>query len=802
MMRAAKYAIPACLLLGVLSGCNTAKFLEEGDYLLETNRIKVRGELEDRGDMTYDLSTFFRQEPNTNWLFLFPREWFYFKTEGKEASFARWQRRALGEPPAIYNDSLTQTTAESMSLYLQYKGYFQAEVLAQGSPRRRRMKVTYYVLPGERYRIDSVFFNSPDPRMDSLLQEIKPESVLRRGQPMDLQLLNQEKERISIYLRNHGYANFFSNYFDQLEIDTFQRSRRANLYLNILPPFEDTLHPRYFIGEINVFTDFDPSRQNIVRDTVIAGLRFFLSDQGFIVNPNTLREAISLRPGEQFSQEDFDRTNNQLSALGIYRFVRIKQSVDTLTGQFLNFNIQLTPNSRMALGAYLDINYTNRSISAGTGNLLGLSFSPSYRHRNLLGGAELFLTNLTAGVEVNPVEIRSQRFWNTIDLRLEGSLFMPDFQDYLAIWRRLRRFSLISSNLYSTLRRQANTRVSASYNYLLILDWYRYNLLNLSYGYEYQPSQRERLSINHFAVNVLLPRTELNFDTLLADNPFLARSFGQQVFVSLLFRDVDFLRQGRVNRRGISWFFNGKFEIAGAEVWAANKLYNAVAEEPLTFRLGSTNFSQYLLAETDVRWLKQLPSEQSLAMRLNIGLTRPFGFTSDVPYVKQFYVGGANSMRAWAPRGLGPGGYLDSTSLETNNNLRLYQTGDFKLELNAEYRFNLFWRIGGAFFIDAGNVWTVREDKERPGAQFRLGETIGSDGNVHYPFYKQIAVAGGFGLRVDLSFFLFRFDVGLKLRNNYPRVRTGDPPESAWWNDLSPLTTQDFGFNLGLGLPF
>ncbi|MCB0636517.1 MAG: BamA/TamA family outer membrane protein, partial [Lewinella sp.] len=455
---------------------------------------------------------------------------------------------------------------------------------------------------------------------------------------------------------------------------------------------------------------------------------------------------------------------------------------------------------------------TNRSLSAGTGNLLGISFSPSYRHRNLLGGAELLLTNVTAGVEVNPVEIRSNRFWNTIDLRIEASLFIPDFKDYLGVYRRLRnirfgpRFSLLGPSFYTAMRRDANTRVTASYNYLLILDWYRYNLLNLTYGYDLQQSKRQRLSIDHFAVNVLLPTTEKQFQDLLMENPFLARSFGQQAFVSFLFRDIDYLKQGRVNRRGASWFFNGKFEIAGAELWAANKLYNAFADSAVVFQLGPTTFSQYVQAEADLRWLRQLKNDQQLAVRFNIGLGRPFGNTTDVPYVKQFYVGGANSMRAWAPRGLGPGGYLDSISLETNNNLRLYQTGDFKLELNAEYRFNLFWRLRGAFFLDAGNIWTIRKDEERPGSYFRWSETTYTDqeGQIfrHYPFYKQMAVAGGFGLRVDLSYFLFRFDVGLKLRNNYPDTRTGNPPESAWWNDLRSLTPQDFGFNLGLGLPF
>ena len=809
----ARYAIPGLLLLFVLNSCGTTKYLEEDEYLLTQNRIELKGKVEDRRDLLYDLSTFYRQEPNSNFFFFFPREWYYFATEGKEDKrFNRWLRRSVGEPPAIHSDSLATESEEGMEVYLRYKGYFNARVMANGAPRKKKMQVTYYAIPGERFYIDSVFFDCPDPTVDSILQAIKPETHLQEGEPLDLRLLGQEKERITSYLRNHGYANFYSNYYGDLEIDTSQVPKRANLYLSILPPFEDSVHTQFYVGDVSVYTDYDPAGENIVQDTSIANLHFYLSERGFIVKPNVLREAISLRPGELFSQDVFNRTNNQLSSLGIYRFVRIRQVQDSVDSNILHFNIQLTPNYRMEIGADLELNYTNRSNNPGTGNLLGLSLSPTLRNRNLLRGAELMVTNLSAGVEIAPSRLGSPDFWNTVDLRAEVSLFFPQFLDYLSFWRFLysvpigKNRHMLNPTFYRTLREQAETRVSAGYNYLLILNWYRYNLLNVSYGFDFQRSNYTRYIIDHFAINYLQPSTEKAFEEELAKNPFLARSFGQQVFVSLLFREFNFIHSGRVNRRGQSFFINADLEMAGTEVWAANAIYNEFSLKPDTFQLGdSINFSQYIRTDVDLRFYKQYSVDQSFAARLNIGVARPFGFTSDVPYVKQFYVGGANSMRAWAPRGLGPGGYLDEASLDPNNNFRLYQSGDLKIELNLEYRFKIFWRLKGALFVDAGNIWTFRRDLDRPGSQFLWQEKrypIEGEEFIHYPFYRQIAIGSGLGFRLDLSYFIFRFDVGVKLRNNYPRFRGPNVPESAWWNNFEGFQLRDLGLNLGLGLPF
>lgn len=811
---AAKYVIPLILMGSFLSSCNSTKFLKQGEYLLDKNAVVIKQKMDGRSDLAYELSTFYRQRANGNFFFIFPREYAYLNNSAPEDStgWNRFKRETIGEPPTIYSDSLTTLTAYDMQAYLQYKGWLQAQVIPQRDPRKKKMRVSYYALPGQRYYIDSVNYYSPDPKVDELLQASKDDARFKSGMPLDLSRYSSEKARITSLMRNEGYAEFYQAQIGDLELDTFQNAGQANLYITVFPPFGEEEHQQFYIGDIDVYQDYTIDGSNIVGDTVIAGIRFFLSDRGFVVDPTTFRRAISLRPGELFSQEEYNRTNEQLSDLGIFRFVRIKQERDPEYNDIIHLSIQLTPNYFFQVNTSLELNYTNRN-NALNNNLIGVSLNPGAVHRNFLGGAELFSANLSAGVEMAPEKIGTDEFWNTVDLRADFDLTLPQFVDYLGLYRLLfyrlsgaNRKGLIGSNFYRNLRDHATTHIGAGYEYLLIFNWYSYNLLNTSFGYDIPISRNERISIDNFAINYLNPSTEPAFEEQLKENGFLERSFGQQVFFSLLLREIDYIRRSKTSLRGRTGYLNANLEVAGLELYGLNRMSNWIRNEQDTFRLGDgIDFSQYVKGELDLRYQKQTAPEQSFATRINIGAAVPFGFTSDVPYVKQFFVGGANSMRAWAPRGLGPGGYQDPLAFDARNNFRLFQTGDFKLEMNLEYRFPVFLRLKGALFLDVGNVWTFTEDTERPGSQLSFKtKNLGTldDPFFVYPFYKQLGIAGGMGFRLDLSYFIFRFDVGLKLRNNFPSFRNSRAPESAWWNDFQDVDSNDFGFNFGLGFPF
>jgi outer membrane protein insertion porin family len=800
-----------------LTSCNTSKFLAEDEYLLEKNNIKFQGKekIKNKGTLKYNLASFYKQRPNGNFLFA-PREWFYFKTEAKEdpSKFRRWQQRVLGEPPSIYDEELASATSEAMQYFLEYKGYFNASVVNDHYYKRHKAFVNYYIHTGPLFLIDSVTFSSQDTLVERLINEVSEATYLKKNEGLEGELFELEKERISQYLRNNGYAYFYSNYIAPLEADTNVVSKKARLYFEVLPPPGEEKHTQYHVGKISVFPQYDPTLdESILPDTLINNIHFRGDSTGFPVRPQAIVNAIYLQEGQLYRESVYNQTNRRLSALGVFRFVRIKYEPSAQDSSILDFRIELTSNPKLELGIDFELNYTNRSTSSAAADLLGISLSPSLKNRNLFNGAELLISNLSAGVEVNPSSRNDARFWNTIDLNLQTDLYFPKFLDYLGIWRRLNRIKtgknsrLVGNGFYRSMEESAATRLRASYNFLLLLDFYQYNFFNASFGYDIQKSSTDRYLINHLAIDYLRPETQPDFDRILDSNPFLERSFGEQLFVSILFRDINYVKRSRISRSGESYFLGTSVEIAGAEIFAGNALYNAIRSTKDTLTLGNVNFAQYAKFDFDLRYYKQTSPQSTLAARFNIGIARPYGFATDVPYVKQFFVGGPNSIRAWAARGLGPGGYIDSLTVNSNNRLLFYQTGDLKIEFNLEYRFDLLWRLKGALFLDGGNVWTLRRDPNRCGSQFLLSRrsemNCADQPGAGDPFYKQIALGAGFGFRFDFTYFIFRLDLGLPLRSPFP---TPPDPEDIrewdYWYDFSSFKLRDFNFNIGLGYPF
>ncbi|MEL7161321.1 MAG: BamA/TamA family outer membrane protein, partial [Bacteroidota bacterium] len=620
----------------------------------------------------------------------------------------------------------------------------------------------------------------------------------------------------------NGYAYFTGSYFDKLEIDTSRRAGYADVFLSILPAQREDAYARYRVGQVTVLSNFSPldaERGPARLDTMIDGVRFLTNEEEFRMRPGLLRRNIFLQPGGLYSRDELEKTNLALNGLGIYRFVRINPLRDTTGQRVINYQIQLPPRERMSIGADLDFNYTNRNGNVGAGNLLGVSVSPSFQNRNLLGGAELLVTSLRAGVEINPFPNDSFPLLSTVDLGIDVSLYLPRFKDF-GIYGLLNKIPapwgggrVISDNFLGQLRERASSRYSLGYEFLLISQFYSYTIFNARLGYDFRRSTTSNYRINHLAIDVLDPSTEPRFKAILDENQFLDRSFGEQFFFSALFRELEYTRNGRSDRKGRSVALTGSFELAGAEVFLANRLF--APEQVWTPRDGAT-FAKYALGFAEIRYNKQYTPENSFAGRFIFGVARPYGGRDTVgvavPYVKQFFVGGANSMRAWAPRGLGPGGYVDPLSLSTDNNLRLFQTGDLRLELNLEYRFPLTSLFKLALFADIGNIWALSPDEQRPGADFRWRPKARSDGFVHQPFYRQLAVGMGTGLRVDLSYFIFRLDASLPMRYNYPQDGFGEPvpladrlgsfPERDYWRSFGRFRLRDLTFQLGLGYPF
>ena len=789
------------LLVWLLSSCSTTKYLGEDQYLLRKNKIVLEetGKIKNKSDLRYELSRLYKQKPNNKFFFFFPREGFYYRNldTGDTTKWKKFIKRTLAEPPSIYEEEKSQATAESMQYYLQYHGYFDAQVYFTRYFNRGKASVAYHVQPKERYLIDSLSYVSRDPVIDSLVARISDETLLQPGEPMDGSSFEREKERISSYLRNRGYADFYSNYFSPLEADS--ADHKVNLKLEILTPVNQNTHKVFQIGRITLYPDYNPLVDlSNLQDTIIRGVHFRSNSDEFWIKPGLLVDNIFLKPGDLFRDEEYQKTNQQLVQLGVFRFVTIRQEVDTIDNNLINFNIFLTPNKRMEIGFDTDLNFTDRQ--ANFANLVGVSFSPTYRNRNLQRGAELFSTNLQAGVEFDPFPRTLDSLINTLDISLQTDLLLPQFVDYLGSWRLLRKVGL--KRLYTQMKEQASTRLSAGYQYSDFLNFYRLSLLNASFGYDLQPNANTRLQINHLAIDYLRPVTRPAFDNIARDNLRLRNSFGQQLFVSMLLRDITFQHTSRSGRYDGSQSLKINFETAGTEIWLGNSIYNALALNADTLRVfNSVNFSQYAKLDIDSRWLYPLTPTQDLAFRANLGIALPFGYSTEVPYVKQFAIGGPYSIRAWRSRELGVGNYLDPITDTTSNPLYFYLTGDMKIELNAEYRFPIFSYLNGALFVDAGNVWNLREDTTRCGSQFSWGrKPCGPENVVVEPFWKQMAIGAGFGLRMDFSYFILRVDFGYKVRYPHRRPETG-----SFWaiQNLSEVRIfRDANVNFGLGYSF
>lgn len=807
------FSLVASVFTLLISGCSTTKFLKENEFLLSKNEIVLTQtkDVKNKGNLKYELSTLYKQKPNSHFFFFFPRQWFYYKTSNPADTtwLKNWQRRRA-EPPAIFNDSLAEATRSQMEYYLNYLGHFQAVVNYETIEKGPKVNVRYYVEPNDLVRVDTIHFFSRDTAVHRALQSMSRETVFKRGSPLSGSLYDAERERIAKTLRNEGYAYFYSNNIAPLDVDTIGDRQRAIVYLEVNPPYTEPVHQKYRIGRVTIVPQYDAALpDSLYADTLIGNFRFRVLQSEFLVRPQTIFSNLHLNPGDDFSQENYDLSIRQLSALGVFRFVRIRLDMDPKQPGILDLRIELTPNDKYEIGFDVEANYIDGTTLTGRGSLIGFSLLPTARNRNLFGGAELLVTNFNAGVEVNLSQLRTNAFWNSVELGFQNDLFFPKFVDYLGIWKGISHIGRTrEQSAYQLFREKAATRFSTRFSYIFNLGFYRTSLLNASFGYDIPQSSNTRLVLDHIGIDYLRPITEMAFDSIIAANPFLERSFGKQLFVSFLFKEFNLIHQRKPNRAGESGYYALKLELSGAEIGLANSLYNSLSGSSDTFRLFNIPFSQYIRAQWDMRYYKEYSPKLVFATRMDIGIARPFGRTSDVPFVKQFFVGGPNSIRGWAARGLGPGGYLDTLSDNLSQRLLFYQTGDLKLEFNAELRFHMFSRLKGALFLDAGNVWTLNNDPTRCGSQFLLRSRASSNCPEHTPnldaFYKQIAIGSGMGFRLDFTYFIFRLDLGIRLRNPRPvrNMMDPNPREADYWENFRGWGMRDINFNFGLGYPF
>lgn len=786
-----------CLLL---NACSNTRYLQQDQTLLTKTNVVIEGSLSssEKSDLKSDLSSksLMLQQPNSKLLGSRLKVWLYNQKSYEKKSNWFWNlilaERNL-EAPVIYDSVRTAESVSRMVSYLNNQGYFYATVDHKVDTRNRKTDVTYEVTTGKNFVIKKINYDIPDTALRQIVREGEKFSLLKVNEPYKAENLNGERERLTRLIRDAGYFKFNRDLIT-FTVDTLNKS----LFIDPLNPFssmpsvlsadqkpmmevdvvirnpEDSatdLTKLFYLHDIFIYPDFSPNGN--VFDTTyktFSGRILTVKYHEDIIRPRVLARAIQLRKNERYSIQNYNNTVNRLYDLNLWQFVTVQYRERTDTVQKLDAYVLLTPRKKQELSANIDVTTSNDYL-VGSGVTLG------YRHYNVSRSANELHITLKGGLEV----ARNDRFdLQAREYGVNADLVLPRF--------------MLPFRLRQNYRSTARTRISAGWSNLTRIRRFDIRQLTASLGYEWNESLYKRWIVKPFMLNYVGVALTKEFqDSVVTPNPYLRRSFepafigGEGITYTFSNNDIFHKRQNS--------FFRINFEESGLWLKGINGLTNWVTSGRESLEtLSTVNISQFLRLELDYRHYWNY-SKSSVATRAYAGVGIPYGQSDVLPYIRQFTSGGPNSLRAWRLRTLGPGSFRDTSSIAE---IFPDQTGDLKLEGNVEYRFDLFRLFGGsmnlkgATFLDFGNIWMLKQDTLRAGADFRFDN-----------LYNDLAIGTGAGLRLDFTYFLIRFDWGIPLKKPYPTEKN----KSGWFLNQWTLgdvrwRRENIIWNIAIGYPF
>ncbi len=761
-------AVAAALWVG---GCSTTTEIPAGRHLLRSATVKLDADKStpNKGVLVDALDNAVLQKPNNRFLGLFPVKLWLYNGRRKRAvvDSTKPPSRSV-EAPVFIDSALTRRSASNMTALLYSQGYYYAQVRDTTRYDSTKAYVTYNVRTGPRYFVDTVTTEVADASISPFIKTAMEKTLLKRGEPYSQALGDAERARITEAMRNAGFYKFSAENV-YLEMDSFRRppdlaaadpiagafaeltsveedDRRRDVVLSVRRGEDSTAFFRYAISRITVLPDYRDRTD--FRDSTMTvreydGIRFRYHN--YYLREGIIARNILLEPGTYYTQDRYDRTVTQLTDLGVFQYVRVNMLDDT-TAQTpsLRVAILLNPTPRY------DAN-TNLEVSTGANYVLGNAVSVGLRNRNLGRGANQLNLTASGGVEFQQRDAAegqsyAQRFYlRTRNLGFNAALDLPKFVAPINKEKVSRR------NLPRTI-------ISAGASALERVEYFTLINFTSQFAYNWHETETTTWDVAPAFVSVLRrPKTSDTFKRLLDTVAFLRNTY-RPTFIEGESVARTFANAGLRDKRSNTYLRVG-VEEAGGLLGLVDGLTN--------FSSDRFQFEQYTKLDVDARHYINY-NRSSLAFRGLAGIGIPYGRSEHLPYVKQYFVGGAYSIRGWRVRTLGPGAFVDTAS-ETGRNTFIDRTGDIRLEGNAEYRFNIVklfagsTALTGAVFADGGNIWLATPDPAFAGGEFRF-DKLGAD----------LALSTGFGLRADFGGFITaRFDVGIPVK--FPRDAVSTP---------------------------
>lgn len=757
-----------CILLFSAS-CNVTKHLPAGEKLYDGVDIKVKTDGNKSASALKDeLKDLVRPKRNTKILGMRYKLYFYYALgEPRGKGLRKYVREKLGEPPVLASEVNVEKNRQILENRLQNRGYFYATVTGDTatSAKGKLLKMKFEATTGQRYFLRNI--NFPTDTSIEVLRNIsrsKRRTLLKPGGPYDLETIQNERTRIDLWLKDRGYYYFNADYILN-RADTGAGDHQVDLTLVLKRTTPPNDQVPYYINNIWVYPTY-----SIEKDSLLGAAPsekhgdFNIIDPDHYFKPKAFTRMLIFKPGDKYSRKDHNLSLNRLVNMGVFKFVKARfEEVDT-TGHYLDPYCFLTPLPRKSWR--LELTGLTKSNNSNGGEI-----SVNWRNRNFFRGAELFTASVFGGMEyqVNGTQnVATNRFGAEINL------FIP---------RVLAPFRLNTTSEFVS-----KTRISARYEFFNRTDQYTLNSYRGSYGFIWKENIKKEHEFNVLNINYVKPiNITPEFQRALDTDITLRRSIEPQFILGPSY-NFNFNSLARANNRRNNWYFNANLDAPGNLLGViTGTTFNK--EKQGTGKFLNTPFSQYARVELDGRHYLRLNEKNTtkLASRIIAGVGIPFGNSTTMPFIKEFFIGGTNSIRAFRARSLGPGTYNVNDSVRTG-----YipdQPGDIKLEVNTELRAKLISIIHGAVFVDAGNIWTIKDDEARPGSKFSN------------QFLNQFAVGAGVGLRIDVSFLVLRLDLAMPIRKPYLQ---GGPD---WVFDQINLgdgkwRKENLILNLALGYPF
>lgn len=763
----------------LFNACSSAKHVPDGKYLLDNVRINI---VDTAGNIKSEqFINYVRQHPNHKILWSTKLQLGIYNMSGKDSTkwYNKWLRN-LGEKPVIYDSTLTTQSTAQLHQALINKGYLNASVKADTfrNDKKRKLSVEYTLTPGYAHKVKQLNVEISDSAIKDILLSDTTSIIVREGDNLDRNLLESQRLHFTSLLQNSGYYAF-SKEFITFNADTTENSYDVDLTIKVNPPYNDKdsgkaakTHLPYYIRNITVVTNYNPvTMTDITNISEVDTIRYddltILYKDKQMLRPSVIQENCYLKSGQAFSEDDVNKTYQSFNRLSILKFVNIQFSnVATIDGkEWLDAYILLTPGKSQSVS--LELEGTN---SEGD---LGVAASAAYTHRNIGKGAETLSAKVRGAYESLSGDIEGLINNRYMEYSVDLGLSFPKF-----------KFPFINNEFKRKVR--ASTEINVALNYQ---ERPEYTRIIATTGWSYKWARRNntiRHALTPIDINyVYLPESTNDFiDQIAPDNPLLRYSYEDHFIMRL----------------GYSFYYSNKrpesvwqrlpqtdvstlrinAETAGNVLYAINNIFTYRNDADIhPYEVFGIQYSQYVKLDADYSYTHTFSPRHSIAFHSGVGVGIPYGNSKILPFEKRFYGGGANSVRGWDVRTLGPGSFNGSNDVSSFIN----QCGDIRLDLSLEYRAKLFWVIEMAAFIDAGNIWTIRNYENQPGGLFKLDS-----------FYKQIAAAYGLGIRLDFNYFLLRFDLGMKAHN------PADGQEK--WPLLHPKWGRDRSFHFSIGYPF